>query len=65
MEMQMDPSDVVVFAIFISEENCALGTIHCRKGCTYVDIHGEIVDDEIVVYPFDFIGPIGIPLRGK
>ena len=23
----------------------------------------EIVDDEIIEYPFDFIGPIGIPLN--
>ena len=35
------------------------------KGCTYVDIHFEIMDDEIVDYPFDFIGPIGIPLNTK
>ena len=65
MEMQMDPSDVVEFTIFIGEENCALGTVQCRKGSTYVDIHCEIVDNEIVEYPFDFIGPIGIPLNTK
>ena len=33
---------------FIGEENCSLGTVQCRKGCTYVDIRGEIVDDEII-----------------
>ena len=65
MEMQMDPSDVVDFGIFIAEENCALGIVQCRKGCTYADIRGEIVDDEIIDYPFDFIGPIGIPLNTK
>ena len=65
MEMKMDPTDVVDFTIFIGEENCALGTIQCQKGCTYVDIHCEIVDDEILKYPFDFIGPIGIPLNTK
>ena len=35
------------------------------KSCTYVDICCEIVDDEIVEYPFDFIVPIGIPLNTK
>ena len=59
----MDPSDVVDFGIFIGEENCPLSTVQCRKGCTYADIHGEIVDDEIIDYPYDFIGPIGIPLN--
>ena len=63
MEMQMDPSDVVDFAIYIGEENCALGTVQCQKGCTY--IHCEIVDDEIIEYPFDFIGLIEIPLNTK
>ena len=63
MEMQMDPSDVVDFAIYIGEENCALGTVQCQKGCTYADICCEIVEDEIVEYPFEFIGPIGIPLN--
>ena len=65
MEMQMDPSDVVDFGIFISEESCSLGTVQCQKGCTYSDIHCEIVENEIVKYPFDFIGPIGIPLNTK
>ena len=51
----MDPSDVVDFVIFIDEDNCDLGTVQCRKGCTYADIRHEIVDDEIVEYPFDFI----------
>ena len=35
------------------------------KGCTYPDIRCEIVDDEIIEYPFEFIGPIGIPLNTK
>ena len=65
METQMDPSDVVDFTFFIGEDNYALGIIQCRKGCTYADIHGEIVDDEIVDYTFDFIVPIGIPLNTK
>ena len=55
MEMQMDPSDVVDYVIVIVEDNCDLGTIQCRKGCTYADIRHEIVDDEIFEYPFDFI----------
>ena len=63
MEMHMDPRDVVEFGIFIGEENCALGTFQCQKGCTYADICCEIVDDEIVEYRFYFIGPIGIPLN--
>ena len=61
----MDPSDVVHFAIFIREENGALGTVQCQKCCTYADIRGEIVDDEIIDYPFDFIGRNGIPLNTK
>ena len=62
----MDPSDVVDIGIFIGEENCALGTIQCQKHCTYDDIHCEIVNDEIVEYPFDFIiGPTGFPLNAK
>ena len=61
----MDPSDVVDYAIYIGEENCALGTVQCLKGCTYANIYYEIVDDEIVEYPFDFIGPIGIPLNTR
>ena len=65
MEMYMDPSDVVDFTIFIGEENCALCIVQCRKGCTYADIRGEIVDNEIVDYTFDFIVPIGIPLNTK
>ena len=65
MEMQMDPSDVVDFTIFIGEENCSLGTVYCQKGCAYADIRCEIMDDEIVDYPFDFIGPIGIPLNTR
>ena len=62
--MQMDPSDVVDFRFFIGEENCALGTVQCRKGSTYANIRCEIVDDEIVEYHF-FTGPIGIPLNTK
>ena len=66
MEMHMDPSDVVDFAIFICEENCALGIVQCKKGCTYANIYCEIVNDEIVEYPFDFIiGPTGFPLNAK
>ena len=66
MEMQMDPSDVVDFGIFIGEENCALSTVQCQKGCTYVDIRCEIVNDEVVEYPLDFIiGPTGFPLNAK
>ena len=58
MEMEIDPSDLVDFGIFIGEENCVIGTFQCQKGCTYADIHCEIVNDEIVEYPFDFIiGP--------
>ena len=64
--MQMDPSDVVDFAIFISEENCALGTVQCQKGCTYADIHCEIVNDEFIEQPFDFIiVPTRFPLNAK
>ena len=59
----MDPSDVVDFGIFIGEENCPVGTVQCQKGCTYADIHFESVDDEICEYPFDFTGPIGIPIN--
>ena len=65
MEMQMDPSDVVDFAIFIGEEKCVLGIVQCRKGCTYAHIHCEIVDDEFIEYPSDFIIPIRIPLNTK
>ena len=66
MEMQMDPSDVVYFTIFIGEENYALGTVQCQKGCTYVDIHCEIMNDEVIEYPFDFIsGSTGCPLNEK
>ena len=61
----MDPIDVVDFTYYIGEDNCSLGTIECRKGSTHDYIHCEIVDDEIVKYPFDFIGPIGIPLNTK
>ena len=61
----MDASDFVDFTIFISEENCALGTVWCRKCCTYVDIHCEIVGDEIIEYPFDFIFPIRITLNTR
>ena len=42
--MQMDPSDVVDFGIFIGEENCPLGTVQCQKDCTYADIRSEIVN---------------------
>ena len=64
--MQMDPSDVVDFGIFIGEENCALGIVRCQKGCTYVNICCEIVNDEVVQYPFDFIiGSTGCPLNAK
>ena len=66
MEMQMDPSDVVDFGIFIAEDNCGLGTVQCRKGCTYDDIRREIVKDEIVEYPFYFIvQSIGYALNSK
>ena len=58
MEMQMDPSDVVDFGIFIGEENCALGTVQFQEGCTYADIRCEIVNDEVIGYPFDFISSI-------
>ena len=64
--MQMDPSDVVDFGIFIGEENCALGKIQCQKGWTFSDIHCEIVNEEVVEYPFDFIiGPTVFPLNTK
>ena len=65
MEKQMDPSDAMDFAIYIGEKNCSLGIVQCQKGCTYSDIHCEIVDYEIIEYPLDFIGPIGIPLNKK
>ena len=66
MEMHMDPSDVVDFTNFIGEENYALAIVQCQKGCTYVDICCEIVNDEIVEYPFYFIiGPTGFPLNAK
>ena len=48
MDMEMDPSDVVDFGIFIGEENCALGIVQCQKGCTYAHICCEIVNDEII-----------------
>ena len=58
MEMKMDPSDVVDFGIFIGEENCSLGIVQYQKGCTYAHIRCEIVNDEVIEYPFDFIiGP--------
>ena len=42
------------------------GTVQCKKGCTYVDIRCEIVNDEVVEYPFDFIiGSTGCPLNPK
>ena len=64
--MQMDPSDVVEFEIFIGEEDCPLGIVQCQKGCTYADIHCEIVNDEVVEYPFDFIiGSTRCPLNAK
>ena len=48
----------------IGEKNCALGTIQCRKCCTYADIRCETVNDEIVEYPFDFIiRPTRFPLN--
>ena len=55
----MDPSDVVDFGIFIGEENCPVGTVQCQKGCTYADIRSEILNDQVVQYPFEFI--IGSP----
>ena len=62
----MDPSDVVEFGVFIGKENCPLGTIQCQKGCTYADIHYEIVNDEVIQYPFDFIiGSTRCPLNAK
>ena len=62
----MDPRAVVEFQIFIGEKNCALGTFQCQKGCTYADMCCEIVNNEIVEYPFDFIiGSIGFPLNAK
>ena len=64
--MQMDPSDVVDFGIFIGEENCLLGTVQCQKGCTYADIRSEIVNDEFIEYSFDFIiGSTIFPLNSK
>lgn len=29
--------------------------VKCCEGCTVVEIHDEIVDDDIVGYPFNFI----------
>ena len=64
--MQMDSNAVVDFGIFIGEQNCPLGIVQCQKGCAYVDIHFEIVNDEVVEYPFDFIiGSTGCPLNAK
>ena len=60
----MDPSDVVDFGIFIGEENCPVGTVQCQKGCTYADIHFEILNDQVVQYPFEFIiGSARCPLN--
>ena len=62
--MQMDPSDVVDFRIFIGEDNCPVGTVQCQKGCTYADIHSEIPNDQVVQYPFEFIiGSTRCPLN--
>ena len=64
--MQMDPSDVVDFEIFIGEENCPLRIVQCQKGCTYAYIGCEIVEDEIIEYPFYFnIGPTRFPLNAR
>ena len=60
----MDPSDVVDFGIFIGEENCLVGIVQCQKGYTYADIRSEILNDEVVQYPFEFIiGSTRCPLN--
>ena len=62
----MEPSDVLDFGIFIGEENCPLGTVQCQKSCTYANIRFEIVNDEVIQYPFDFIiGSTRCPLNAK
>ena len=37
----------------------------CRKGCTLVEIRHEIMDDDIIGYPFDFIHDNGCALNLK
>ncbi|MCY6488382.1 hypothetical protein, partial [Actinobacillus pleuropneumoniae] len=32
-----------------------ISMVKCLEGCTFAEIRDEIVDDEIIGYPFDFI----------
>ena len=43
------------YKIATGEENSIIGVVKCQEGCTFAEIRDEIMDDEIVGYPFDFI----------
>lgn len=61
----MDPSDDLEFEIVTGEEKSVIGIVRCWKGCTFYEIHHEIADDGIIIYPFDFINNQGHPLNLK
>ena len=43
------------YKIVVGEENYIISVVKCREGSTFAKIHDEIMDDEIIGYPFDFI----------
>ena len=44
VQKQMDLSYKITF----DEEKLVIGIVRCREGCTFSEIHDEVVDDEIV-----------------
>lgn len=55
IEMQMDLMADIKYVIVTGEENYVVGIVIYQKGCTLADICHEIMDDELIEYPFDFI----------
>lgn len=53
------------YLIVTGEENYVLGTIIFQKVCTLANIHHEVVDDELIEYPFNFISELGHTLNIK
>lgn len=56
--MQMNPIVDMEYVIIV-------GTVICQKCCTLADIYHEIMDDELIEYPFDFIIGLDHPLNIK
>jgi hypothetical protein len=65
MDMQMTPRDDLENEIVVGEGNSFMSIVRCQKDSTFAKIHHDIMDDEVIGYPFEFFNSKGYPLNPK